>query len=338
MALDVGGRHARGGTRVRVAARDATPRAARGTRTTSGDDREGPHARHQRHLLRRRTACGTTTCRPATRTSSRSSSRSSNAASTSRSTPAGRDRRDRVGRRPNPIDKGALLTGSSSIYASLRCAIAIAERLGRERPDWELSLGSLAIAIAHRPDALPRQGPLGDGLVLPDPRRACCAATRPHARVAAYWDTFVVPGRGVRCVSDQPVGHRGGDLRAGDGARRDRARTSRPRPVRLGAVPPPRRRRLLDRHELRRRPLRRPTASYYTAEQPTWNWPRSCSPRTRSAVRGPTAGLFRGEGLPVGLSRRGAHRGRGRDRAGAGRGPPPGRRLTPRASHDPLMA
>ena len=48
--------------------------------------------------------------------------------------------------------KGALLTGSSSIYSSLRCAIAAAERLGRERPDWELSLGSLAIAIAHRPE------------------------------------------------------------------------------------------------------------------------------------------------------------------------------------------
>ena len=49
-------------------------------------------------------------------------------------------------------DDGALLTGSSSIHSSLRCAIAIAERLGHERPDWELSLGALAIAIAHRPD------------------------------------------------------------------------------------------------------------------------------------------------------------------------------------------
>jgi len=33
-------------------------------------------------------------------------------------------------------DDGALLTGSSSIHLSLRCAIAIAERLGHERPDW----------------------------------------------------------------------------------------------------------------------------------------------------------------------------------------------------------
>ena len=39
-------------------------------------------------------------------------------------------------------------TGSSSVHASLRCAIAIAEHLGHERPDWELSLGSLAIAVA----------------------------------------------------------------------------------------------------------------------------------------------------------------------------------------------
>src|SRR5436190_15820689 len=46
--------------------------------------------------------------------------------------------------------KGALLTGSSSIYSSLRCAIASAEMLGHERPDGEMSLGSLAIAIAHR--------------------------------------------------------------------------------------------------------------------------------------------------------------------------------------------
>ena len=54
--------------------------------------------------------------------------------------------------RADDPDDGALLTGSSSIHLSLRCAIAIAERLGHERPDWEISLGSLAIAIAHRPD------------------------------------------------------------------------------------------------------------------------------------------------------------------------------------------
>ena len=47
----------------------------------------------------------------------------------------------------------ALLTGSSSICHSLRCAIALAERLGHERPDWELSAARLAHVIRHEPDA-----------------------------------------------------------------------------------------------------------------------------------------------------------------------------------------
>ena len=41
----------------------------------------------------------------------------------------------------------ALLTGSSSICHSLRCAIALAEHLGHERPDWELSAARLAHVI-----------------------------------------------------------------------------------------------------------------------------------------------------------------------------------------------
>jgi hypothetical protein len=53
--------------------------------------------------------------------------------------------------RADDPEDGALLTGSSSIHLSLRCAIAIAQRLDRERPDWELSLGALAQAIAHGP-------------------------------------------------------------------------------------------------------------------------------------------------------------------------------------------
>ena len=51
------------------------------------------------------------------------------------------------------LEEYALLTGSSSIYHSLRCAIAIAERLGRGRPDWELAAGRLAHTLAHDPDA-----------------------------------------------------------------------------------------------------------------------------------------------------------------------------------------
>jgi hypothetical protein len=46
----------------------------------------------------------------------------------------------------------ALLTGSSSVSHSLRCALAIANELGHERPDWELGLGQLVHVIRTRPD------------------------------------------------------------------------------------------------------------------------------------------------------------------------------------------
>ena len=110
-----------------------------------------------------------------------------------------------MGRRPDRADgKGALLTGSSSIYSSLRCAIAAAERLGRERPDWELSLGSLAIAIAHRPErfldkdrwAMDWYYPILGGVLRGH------AARRAHRRRSGTRSSS--PGRGVRCVSDQP--------------------------------------------------------------------------------------------------------------------------------------
>jgi hypothetical protein len=98
----------------------------------------------------------------------------------------------------------ALLTGSSSICHSLRCAVAIAEELGHERPDWELSLARLADVVRRRPD----------GAFAPKNRWAmdwyypvlCGALTGDDARahLAAKHDLFVMPGRGVRCVSDRP--------------------------------------------------------------------------------------------------------------------------------------
>lgn len=98
----------------------------------------------------------------------------------------------------------ALLTGSSSICHSLRCAVAIAEHLGHERPDWELSLGRLAEVIRTRPDdafapkhrwAMDWYYPVLSGAITGDAARSHLAQRR---------DTFVMDGRGVRCVSDRP--------------------------------------------------------------------------------------------------------------------------------------
>jgi hypothetical protein len=97
----------------------------------------------------------------------------------------------------------ALLTGSSSICHSLRCAIALAELLDHERPDWELSAARLSQVIRHEPDAFaPKQRwamdwyyPVLTGVVVGDDGRD---------RLAARHDAFVLDGRGVRCVSDRP--------------------------------------------------------------------------------------------------------------------------------------
>jgi hypothetical protein len=97
----------------------------------------------------------------------------------------------------------ALLTGSSSTCHSLRCAIAIAEHLGHERPDWELSAAMLAHAIRNIPEAFePKHRwamdwyyPVLGGAVDGD-------AGSEHLHNG--WDTFIMDGKGTRCVSDRP--------------------------------------------------------------------------------------------------------------------------------------
>ncbi|MFN8018383.1 MAG: prenyltransferase/squalene oxidase repeat-containing protein [Acidimicrobiales bacterium] len=98
----------------------------------------------------------------------------------------------------------ALLTGSSSICHSLRCAIALAELLGHERPDWELSAARLAHVIRHKEAdafapkhrwAMDWYYPVLGGAVVGEAGRA---------RLAERFETFIDEGRGVRCVKDRP--------------------------------------------------------------------------------------------------------------------------------------
>jgi hypothetical protein len=102
----------------------------------------------------------------------------------------------------------ALLTGSSSICHSLRCAIALAGQLGLERPDWELSAARLAHVIRQH-----CQGSLPDAFA-PKHRWAMdwyypvltgvLEGGDGRARLEARQDIFLVEGLGVRCVSDRP--------------------------------------------------------------------------------------------------------------------------------------
>jgi hypothetical protein len=97
----------------------------------------------------------------------------------------------------------ALLTGSSSACHSLRCAIAIATELGHDRPDWELSVAQLAHVIEHEPDAFAPKHRWAMDWYYPILAGAL-TGERAQAHLAERFDTFIMPGKGVRCVSDRP--------------------------------------------------------------------------------------------------------------------------------------
>ncbi|MDA8070882.1 MAG: prenyltransferase [Actinomycetota bacterium] len=97
----------------------------------------------------------------------------------------------------------ALLTGSSSILHAARCAVACAEALGLERPDWELAAGRLAHAVAHNREAFEPKTEFAMDWYYPVLSGALERA-RGAAHLRAGWDTFVMEGLGVRCVSSGP--------------------------------------------------------------------------------------------------------------------------------------
>ena len=102
----------------------------------------------------------------------------------------------------------ALLTGSSSICHSLRCAIAVAEHLGHDRPDWELSAARLAHVISSHaagemPDAFAPKHRWAMDLYYPV-MAGVLTGDRGLERLDSRSETFIVEGMGVRCVSDRP--------------------------------------------------------------------------------------------------------------------------------------
>ena len=97
----------------------------------------------------------------------------------------------------------ALLTGCSSVYHSIRCALALADYLDDPQPEWEVAVGRLGHAIVAHPESFTVKDrysmewyyPVLGGAVRGDAARS---------RIDERWDDFVVPGLGIRCVDDRP--------------------------------------------------------------------------------------------------------------------------------------
>jgi hypothetical protein len=97
----------------------------------------------------------------------------------------------------------ALLTGCSSILHSLRCGVALAAEVGEDRPEWELAAGRLRAALSRRPEVFTPKHRWAMDWYYP----VLCGVitgSDAHQRIESRWEDFVVPQRGVRCVSDRP--------------------------------------------------------------------------------------------------------------------------------------
>jgi hypothetical protein len=101
----------------------------------------------------------------------------------------------------------ALVTGCSSIYKSLECAINSAVTLGRPRPAWLRARARLGEALRRRPERFDRtwesKARFSMDWFYPVLTGAVQGAAA-RARLAARWDAFVEPGLGCRCVVEEP--------------------------------------------------------------------------------------------------------------------------------------
>ncbi len=102
------------------------------------------------------------------------------------------------------IDRMALLTGSSSIYMSLKCALSIAYLMGERRVDWYASLRKLGYAIRNLPNHFNMiKSRFSMDWYYPILCGAVSGGEARH-RIRRYWDKFAVADWGIRCVSDRP--------------------------------------------------------------------------------------------------------------------------------------
>ncbi len=102
------------------------------------------------------------------------------------------------------VDPKALLTGSSSVYMSLKCAVSLALTLDKEHAGWVAAMTRLQDAIVNRPHLFDRTKsrfsmdgfyPVLTGAVTGEQARQ---------RIDTCLAKFFVAGGGVKCVSDEP--------------------------------------------------------------------------------------------------------------------------------------
>ncbi len=105
------------------------------------------------------------------------------------------------------IREDSLITGCSSIYKSLECALNIATSLEEEVPHWDTARTRLGNAIANHPDCFDRTWDSKSRFamdwfypVLTNVIKGKAA----HNHLKSRWHEFVVTDLGCVCVNDEP--------------------------------------------------------------------------------------------------------------------------------------
>ena len=101
----------------------------------------------------------------------------------------------------------ALISGCSSIYKSLECAILIARALGKPAPGWSDARHRLGHALRTKPHRFDRTWEPKDRFSMDwyyPVLTGVISGAAARARLAAKWALFVEDGKGCRCVHDQP--------------------------------------------------------------------------------------------------------------------------------------
>jgi len=102
------------------------------------------------------------------------------------------------------VDPMALLTGSSSVYMGIKCALAVAEQLGHEMPAWRKGLLKLQHAIRHSPHSFNMTKSRYSMDWFYPVLSGALTGEKAQQRIDKFWKKFVIQDQGVRCVSDRP--------------------------------------------------------------------------------------------------------------------------------------
>ncbi len=106
-----------------------------------------------------------------------------------------------------PSATDALVSGCSSIYKSLSCAVHIADSLDNDISRWTRARTKLGVALRTKPERFDRTWEKKDRFSMDwyyPVLTGVLSVEESRARIDTFWHKFVVDGLGCKCVVDEP--------------------------------------------------------------------------------------------------------------------------------------